>query len=602
MRFSNGRLVVGVLLTSALGSCREDSAPAIVYAESPAVWFEAHKVAASVSPTGERAAMTIRWPLGVRMIDLATHAETGTGVSGFVDSARAATFMPSGEPVVLGWMGGVFGWFSRDSTGSRRLALPPNATPRWSSNGRLVAYFVPYARAGEPAHGIHAGDPGQPRWYPLAGRVTGAAWMPGDSALLVLTSDSVGISSLRELTLATGESIVRAEGLDADPMVSPVAVSPDGKRAYLALSTAGAPASTERHRPSADRDLDIYEIVLATGTRRGVVVSPAEEHAPAVANGQLYWTHTAVDASVVVLPAAGGEPQIVVPDAFLPSWRPDSRAIGYVFGGFVGADWVLNWDGGMVTVDSAGRPTATPQPVITGFHEDFQPVWSPNGRWIAYHSHRSTIPVPLYATPETTDDIWLRSARGGEEVRLTDYGWEVGSPEWSRDGTRLLFTGWLRPDKGEGSGTYLGLTNVDTVNGRATAHRRIPLGPIPSAEMAAFSPLSDDIAVEAIERPGHQSLWILPGSGGDPRKLTAYPAHTYTGVSWTPDAKSLVYSAEVEGRLQLFTIPVDGGTPLQLTRGTANILHPRVSPDGRHIAATRIVHRKEIRRMSLPSQ
>lgn len=52
--------------------------------------------------------------------------------------------------------------------------------------------------------------------------------------------------------------------------------------------------------------------------------------------------------------------------------------------------------------------------------------------------------------------------------------------------------------------------------------------------------------------------------------------------------------------LQLFTVSAEGGAPRRLTGEDANLLHPRVSPDWRWLAATRIVHRRELRRMPLP--
>ncbi len=589
-----------VLQASCAARDERPADPETVYAESPPVWFEAHRAYANVAPNGRLAALPLRWPLSVRSIDLETHAEASSSVGTIVDSARNATFMPNGNPVVLGWRGGTMGWYAKESESVERLSVPANAWPRWSSDGKQVAYAELYARLGDPEHAVFAGPIASPRRYAVGGRVTGIAWLPRGDALLVMLSDSLGVGSLVELSLASGEAVVRARDLDADPALSPIAVSPDGHRAFVALSTVDAPRPEERHRPNADRDADIYEIDLATGAERAVVATPAEETAPAVVNGQLYWTHTAIDMAVVVLPIAGGDARVVVPGAFLPSWRPDGRAIGYAYGGFIGADWVLNWDGGIVAVDSAGSATSSPQPVISGFHEDFQPVWSPNGKWIAYHSHRSLTPVPLYAWPGATDDIWVRRAGSTDEIRLTDYGWEVGSPEWSPDGRQLLFTGWLRPDKGEGHGTYAGIVAIDPVSGRAVSQRKIPLGPIPSAEMASWSPNRKEIAIEGITKPGVHSIWIVRRDGSGARKVVEFPGQTYGGLDWLPDGSALVYSAVVDGHPQLFTLPVAGGTPRQLTRENASVLHPQISPDGRLIAATRIVQSKEIRRMPLP--
>ncbi|HEV8365611.1 MAG TPA: hypothetical protein VGQ52_19005 [Gemmatimonadaceae bacterium] len=590
-----------ILLQGSCGARDVPGDPETVYAESPPVWFEAHRAYANVAPNGRLAALPLRWPLSVRSIDLETHAEAKGSVATIVDSARNATFMPNSEPVVLGWRGGTMGWYAKTGDSVELLSVPANAWPRWSTDGKQVAYAELYARLGDPEHAVFAGPVSSPRRYAVSGRVTGIAWLPGGKALLVNLSDSLGAGTLVELNLASGESVVRARDLDADPALSPIAVSADGRRAFIALSSPDAPRPEQRHRPNADRDADIYELVLETGAKRPVVAMPWEETAPVVANGHLYWTHTAIDMSIVVLPIEGGEPRPIVPGAFLPSWRPDGKAVGFVYGGFVGADWVLNWDGGLVEVDSTTvSPTSAVQGVTMGYHEDFQPVWSPNGKWIAYHSHRSPTPVPLYAWPGATDDIWVRRVGSTEEIRLTDYGWEVGSPEWSPDGRQLLFTGWLRPDKGEGRGTYAAIVTIDPSSGRAVNHRKIPLGPIPSAEMATWSPSGREIAIEGITKPGVHSIWIVRPDGSSARKLVEYPGQTYGGLDWLPDGSALVYSALVDGHPQLFVVPSSGATPRQLTRENASVLHPQVSPDGRHIAATRIVQSKEIRRMRLP--
>ena len=185
------------------------------------MWFEAHRVLATIAPNARLAALPLRWPLSVRLVDLGRRAEAAMSVATIVDSARNATFMPDGEPVVLGWRAGVFAWHTRGNDSVQRLTIPPNALPRWSSDARQIAYFVPYARVGEPEHGLHAGAIDSARWYPLDGRVTGLAWLPGDRALLVMTADSLGGSTLSELQLASGDAVLRARDLDADPSALP---------------------------------------------------------------------------------------------------------------------------------------------------------------------------------------------------------------------------------------------------------------------------------------------------------------------------------------------------------------------------------------------
>jgi ketosteroid isomerase-like protein len=51
--------------------------------------------------------------------------------------------------------------------------------------------------------------------------------------------------------------------------------------------------------------------------------------------------------------------------------------------------------------------------------------------------------------------------------------------------------------------------------------------------------------------------------------------------------------------MQLFKVMASGGPAVQLTHDAAHLLHPRVSPDGQWIAATRLLNTKEIRRTRL---
>src|SRR5438093_1131825 len=360
-----------------------------------------------------------------------------------------------------------------------------------------------------------------------------------------------------------------------------------------------------RHEPPANRQPGTYEVDLETGNRHAVVPAPREgdAFAPCVASGYLYWTHAVAGASAVVVPTAGGTVRLVMRGAEVPSWRPDGRQIGFVYGDWRWVDWAIDWDGGAVDVDTGGRPVGPLYPLITGYHEDFQPVWSPRGRWVAYHSHRAKTPVASYLAPGSSDDIWLRRvgapARDPSEIRLTDFGWEAGPPDWSRDGTRLLFVSWERG--GAAGVSYPYVVTIDTATGRAVGHGRLPLPTqIHNSLWAAWSPVSDDVALEEDLGGGRHALWIAASNGASARKVTEYPMETYGGVSWTPDGKALVYAALTGGRMQLFAIPAAGGTPQQVTHDSGNLLHPRVSPSGTLVVATRLVHRKEIWRVALP--
>jgi TolB protein len=199
-----------------------------------------------------------------------------------------------------------------------------------------------------------------------------------------------------------------------------------------------------------------------------------------------------------------------------------------------------------------------------------------------------------------TDDIYLRAAGAPvtAEVRLTDFGLEAGSPDWSPDGTRLVFTSFDRSSMTRHSFPFV--VALDTALGRATGSIRLPIpAELTGAEMVAWSPAAEEIAIEEAMGVGRHALWVIRSDGTGARKLVDYPMRTYGGVDWTPDGKTLIYSALSGNRMQLFAIPATGGIPRRLTSSTTHLLHPQVSPDGRWIAATMLTHVIQVRRMRL---
>jgi Tol biopolymer transport system component len=289
----------------------------------------------------------------------------------------------------------------------------------------------------------------------------------------------------------------------------------------------------------------------------------------------------------------------VVPDAQIPYWSHDGKQLGFTYGGWRVADWALNLDAGVVEVDGEARAVGEPSPIVVGYHEDFTPAWSPDGRWIAYHSHRSATPVAAYVAAGTTDDIYLlrTGATVDEEIRLTDFGWEVGMADWAPDGRRLVFDSWDRDTPGVSKPW---IATIDPTAGQAVALERLSLPEgFNGTLLAAWSPLGGEIAVVERIQAEQQALWVLGVNGEVSEKLLDIRASTYGGVDWTPDGRQLVYAALSDGRMQLYSLLRSGGQPQQLTRDRASLIQPQVSPDGRWIAATRVYRSKELRRLRL---
>src|SRR5262245_32165533 len=100
-----------------------------------------------------------------------------------------------------------------------------------------------------------------------------------------------------------------------------------------------------------------------------------------------------------------------------------------------------------------------------------------------------------------------------------------------------------------------------------------------------FSPDGKSIAFSA-EYAGNIDVYVVPAEGGEPKRLTWHPAGDVV-QGWTPDGKSIVFSSgraswAPSGAPRFWTVPAEGGVeqPMAIPRGYQG----KISPDGTRIA------------------
>jgi Tol biopolymer transport system component len=152
--------------------------------------------------------------------------------------------------------------------------------------------------------------------------------------------------------------------------------------------------------------------------------------------------------------------------------------------------------------------------------QNFEPIWSPDAKLIAYHSKNS-------------GGVWVVPALGGVARQLTEFG---SYPAWSPDGGTIVFqsTGIGDDLFAMGSGALLTTT-----------------------------------------------LWTVSARGGTRKQITKMgnPAGGHGSPSWSPDGKRIAFTSYDPAKSEIWTVTPDG-TDLKRAGGG---IDPIFSPDGQHL-------------------
>jgi Tol biopolymer transport system component len=273
-----------------------------------------------------------------------------------------------------------------------------------------------------------------------------------------------------------------------------------------------------------------------------------------------------------------------------PSWSPDGRLLVHEVDGTM---YVVNVRTGM-------RRRMAPGP------RDASPLWSPNGRWIAF-----TRTYGRKGTPE----LYLIRPNGTGLRRLTRTRDGEGWLSWSPGGRRLGYVG-------RGGDVFA----IDVDSRRTSRITRTTCGE--GADRLAWSPRGNQMAFRSDPVGRDADLYTTDPSNATVTQLTdncrlsernpawspsgdqlaydrgwAGPSHIYvmradrsgvrrvTGSStrdadpiWSPDTSRLVFSRWGNADAELFTISTDGTDERQLTNSPGYNYSPAWSPADSRIA------------------
>jgi Tol biopolymer transport system component/DNA-binding winged helix-turn-helix (wHTH) protein len=348
-------------------------------------------------------------------------------------------------------------------------------------------------------------------------------------------------------------------------------LSPDGRRiAYVS-------------NDSPERKVIVQE--LAGGSPLKIFSAPEAGHLRWSPDGTelLVWTRGAGRSGVFIISQMGGAPRLVAPEMYIGCWSPDGSTIAVA--GFSrgqiwlmdrqgahqrtlstpdvsGAIWDIDWSGpagllAFTSSESHGRFTLwTIRPdgteltrIVTGQTPIYSARWAPAGDALYYLRHvNQTAALHKIAIPsDRSPETEAAALLSGLEA---DQSFAL-----SDDGKRLVYAR---------ASYYSNLWMLDLgVDGRS-ATTELTRGTA-IIERPHISPDGQSIAFNVGHEPT-ANVYTMPINGGAPTQLTYFDAFTVTG-GWSADGGTIAVASNQGGKARVWTVSANGGPPHALSSG-----------------------------------
>jgi Tol biopolymer transport system component len=238
------------------------------------------------------------------------------------------------------------------------------------------------------------------------------------------------------------------------------------------------------------------------------------------------------NASLYRMDDQGGGLQLLVQDPGIivapPIWSPDGK-------------WVVYHSGNNVQiVNSSGTEV---REITAGTSQNLFADWSPDGDQLLFLSNR-----------DGQSAVYAIDLEGGEPTKLTDSQFSSALAVWSPDGEKVAFVSdrdgdleiYIMNSQGDGKTRLTDSVGVDVY--------------------PKWSPDGTQIAFLS-NRDGNVEIYVMNADGSDPRNLTNNPAQESTqgDFFWSLDGTQILFHSDRDGNSEVYLMNADGSNPVNLS-------------------------------------